>query len=73
MHADSLVPAIGRQHPVAQSRSAAHVGLQANAPVESNVVHEKPVQQRVTPPHVASASAQPQALASAQKPPSLFA
>jgi hypothetical protein len=63
------VPAIGTQHPLAQSPFVLHVGLHEKAPLESLVVHDRPVQQCCVPPHGASAAAHWQALESAQKPP----
>lgn len=67
------MPAIETQHAVVQSAFVVHVGSHEKAPLESVVVHDKPVQQCWVPPHGASAIAHWQALASAQKPPVLFA
>jgi hypothetical protein len=62
------VPVIGTQQFVEQSAAVLQLGRQANAPVESNVVHCRPPQQRAVPPHFSSMAAQRQRLAAPQNP-----
>jgi hypothetical protein len=62
------VPVTGTQHAVEQSAAVVQLGRQAKAPVESNVVHCRPLQQWAVPPHVASIAAQRHRLAAPQNP-----